>query len=233
MEIKVGGFKRTLIGAHIVQGRVGQVLAPQSGTLRNAHQKFMPRGLKDASKLLQSAGPPFAQREHSSVSTGSGAGHLRDRVSVVADADSKETPWVEVLGDLPHRSRGATARKQIRESQVSRRRRGFTSRRGLVLSPPSCPLGICDGGAVSLRVAGVGVGSTRFLALARVLDDAVAGTKPVQGIGQEAGKTGSPSLTRGGGSKPVGVVAVEESLPAGVSAGPAVTPARGVPGVPC
>ena len=85
MEIKAGGFKRIFIRARIVQGQVGQVLTPQSGTLRNAHQKFVPRretsrGMKDASKLFQSAGPSFAQREHSSVSTGSGASHLRDGV---------------------------------------------------------------------------------------------------------------------------------------------------------
>ena len=77
---------------------------------------------------------------------------------------------------------------------------------------------------MSLMLAGVGLGFAHFLALARVLGD-VSSTKPVQGIGQEAGKIGSPSLTRGGGSKPVGVVTVKESLPTGVSTGPAVSPA--------
>ena len=97
------------------KGQVGQLLAPRSGTLRNAHKKFVPGGMKDASKLLQSAGPPFPQREHSAVSASRGAKHLRDGVSLVTDTDSKEAARVEVPGDLPQRSRGGTARKQIGE----------------------------------------------------------------------------------------------------------------------
>ena len=114
-ETPVGGFIRVFFRTRIVQSQVGQLMTPQSGTLRNAHNKFVPGGMKNASKLFQCAGAPFPQREHSAISASNGAKHVRDSVSIATDTNSKEAPRVEVPGDLPHRSRGSTVRQQTGE----------------------------------------------------------------------------------------------------------------------
>ena len=134
-KVLIGMFICVFTRTRFIQGQVGQIAAPKSGSLRDAHEKFVPRGMKNASELFQCAGASISERQGRAVGASRGANHLKNDSRIATDANSKEALRVEAPGELPQRSRGSTARQQTGKRQVSRR--VHTSLRARMLNPPS------------------------------------------------------------------------------------------------